>query len=259
MSAIRFYTGAVVHRRHGAVAHKLRYRIAYILLDLDRMKEANAASRLFGVESLAPLSFRAKDHGDGTSQNLASWVREYLIAQGVKTEASRIELLTLPRMLGFVFNPISVYFIYDHGGALHHILYQVTNTFSERHFYLCSVDQPGAVIDQTSEKRLYVSPFFDVEGTYRFKIQPPDETVALTIRYDLANGTKGLTASLMGTRKPVTTWRSALLLAKFPFMTIGVVAGIHWHALKLWLKGAQYRSRSAANKFGHSKSNERIV
>jgi len=252
MSPISFYTGAVVHRRYGAVTHKLRYRIAYILLDLDRLDEANAASSLLGIERPGLLSFKSKDHGDGASRNLASWVREHLAAQGVEEEASRIELLTLPRMFGYVFNPISVYFIYGRDGALHHILYQVTNTFSERHFYLCAADPVAAIINQTSEKRLYVSPFFDVKGAYRFKVQPPSETLALTIRYDLVNGDKGLTASLTGIRKPVTTWRSAVLLAKFPFMTLGVVAGIHWQALKLWLKGAKYRSRATATEMGES-------
>ena len=150
MSAISFYNGAVVHRRYGAAAHKLRYLIAYVLLDLDRLHEANSASSLFSIERAGLLSFRAKDHGDGTSPDLASWVRDYLIAEGVTHEASRIELLTLPRMFGYVFNPISVYFIYDRSGDLHHILYQVTNTFSERHFYLCRADQAGPVIDQTS-------------------------------------------------------------------------------------------------------------
>jgi len=252
MSSICFYIGAVVHRRYGAVTHKLRYRIAYILLDLDRLDEARNASSVFGIEHPGLLSFRAKDHGDGASRNLASWVRAYLDTHGVSDEASRIELLTLPRMFGYVFNPISVYFIYGRDGALHHILYQVTNTFSERHFYLCRADQAGPVIDQASEKQLYVSPFFAVEGAYRFKVQPPGETVAVTIRYELANGDKGLTASLTGSRRPVTTWRSALLLVQFPFMTVGVVAGIHWQALKLWLKGAKYRSRSAATELGNS-------
>jgi len=252
MSAISFYTGAVVHRRYGAVAHKLRYRIAYILLDLDRLNEANAASSLLTIERPGLLSFRAKDHGDGASRNLASWVRAHLAAQGVKDEASRIELLTLPRMFGYVFNPISVYFIYGRNGALHHTLYQVTNTFSDRHFYLCPADPTAPVINQTSEKRLYVSPFFDVEGSYQFKVQLPGETVALTIRYNLENGDKRLTASLTGIRKPVTTWRSASLLAKFPFMTLGVVAGIHWQALKLWLKGAKYRFRTAATEMSKS-------
>lgn len=247
MNPISFYTGTVTHRRHGAVAHKLRYRMAYVLINLDQINLANRASLLLGIERCGLLSIRAKDHGEGNPENLASWVREYLVARGVREDVSRIELLTLPRMFGFVFNPISVYFIYDHSDAMHHILYEVTNTFSERHFYLCRARQTGPILDQTCEKHLYVSPFFDVEGMYRFKVQPPGDTVALTIRYDLANGTKALTATLTGARKPVTTARSALLLAQFPFMTVGVVLGIHWHALKLWLKGAKYRPRSTAN------------
>ena len=247
MTAISFYKGSVTHRRHSKVSHKLRYRIAYILLDLDRLDEAGSASRFLGVERAGLLSFRARDHGDGNTNDLATWVRSYLRRQDVDEDAARIELMALPRMFGFVFNPIAVYFIYDREDNLHHILYQVTSTFSQRHFYLCRAEQAGPVISQTSDKRLYVSPFFDVEGNYHFKVQPPADRFALTIRYDHATGEKALTACLAGLRTPVSSWETIKVLIGFPLMTIGVVVGIHWHALKLWLKGARYRSRAAAH------------
>ena len=148
MSAGAFYIGAVSHQRLGRVRHRLRYRIAYVLVDLDRAAEADRDSRLLGVDRSAPLAVRARDHGpiDAPPQNaaaLAAWVRALLRARGVTASAARIELLTLPRMFGFVFNPISVYLVRDSAGALHHVLYEVNNTFGERLLYLVT---PGGEV-----------------------------------------------------------------------------------------------------------------
>ncbi|MEZ5893415.1 MAG: DUF1365 domain-containing protein [Parvularculaceae bacterium] len=241
MTAVSFYTGHVTHRRFADVNHRLRYRIAYVLVDLDRLPEANEASFLLGAGRGGIMSVKAKDHGDGKTGDLAAWARTLLHESGVEQKAARIELLTLPRMYGFVFNPISVYFIYDNEGALHHVLYEVNNTFGERRFYLCPAEDGAQIVRHDCAKTLYVSPFLDVNGRYRFSLRPPGDTLALRIHYDAADHPKALTAMLAVERKPVTNWTAMKIILGFPLMTLGVVAAIHWEALKLLVKGVRYR------------------
>lgn len=235
----RYYVGEVRHRRYGHAAHFLRYRIAYLLLDLDRTAEAGTLTRLLKVGRGFLLAFDPRDHGDGRSSDLAAWVRGFLRHQGVNEDAARIELLTLPRMFGYVFNPVSVYFIRDRQDHLHHILYEVGNTFGERHFYLCAVQSDTSSFDHVCDKEFYVSPFFGINGQYEFRVHPPDEKVALSISYRTGDE-KQLGAWFDAKARPVTSRTSIGLLLRFPFMTVGVIAGIHWEALKLWLKGARY-------------------
>ncbi|MCA8903495.1 MAG: DUF1365 domain-containing protein [Hyphomonas sp.] len=235
-----FYVGQVSHRRFGTPGHFLRYRIAYLLLDLDRLADADRMTRVLKIGKGALMSFRARDHGDGHADDLAGWVRTLLLEHGIGDEAATIHLLTIPRMLGYVFNPISVYFIRDGQGRLHHVLYEVRNTFGERHFYLCAAVPDGGTFEQFSNKAFYVSPFFDTDGEYAFRLSPPDDVVALSITYREGNKTR-LTAHLSGKARRVTTWSSLGILLRFPLMTFGVVAAIHWEAMKLWIKGARYR------------------
>ncbi|MEM9495208.1 MAG: DUF1365 domain-containing protein [Pseudomonadota bacterium] len=248
MTPTAFYIGHVTHKRFGPTPHFLRYKIAYVLADLDRTERPGA--RLMSVDRPGVLSLRSKDHGDGDSDNLAGWVRAFLQERGVASPAARIELLTLPRMLGFVFNPLSVYFIYDDANALHHILYEVNNTLGERHHYLCPAQTDEndlhAPVDQSCPKEFYVSPFFDIEGRYRFRVRPPGETLALNIHYENAAGDKAMNATLNGARAPVSDKTCLAILFGLPLMTIGVAAAIGWEALKLKLKGALFRPHRPA-------------
>lgn len=236
----RFYKGVVSHQRFGTPAHTLRYRIAYLLIDLDRLEGAGRLSRLFRIGRGAFLSFDPLDHGEGQTSDLAGWVRSYLGAKGVQADAHFIELMTLPRMLGYVFNPVSVYFIRDRNKSLEYILYEVGNTFGERHFYLCRAESHSGAVRQACDKAFYVSPFFDTRGEYEFRVTEPEETVRLSIRYT-EGGSERLKAGLAGKAIPVTTRSSLSLLLALPLMTLGVTFAIHWEALKLWLKGAKYR------------------
>lgn len=241
MSPVSFYTGDVSHIRVSGPRHRLRYRIAYIALDLDRIAEADACSRYLGVERPGLMSFHACDHGDGAATDLARWVRDKAKSSGVEQECARIELLTLPRMFGYVFNPISVYFLFDATGALHHILYEVNNTFGGRHFYFAEPNSADPKLPHHAKKELYVSPFFDVEGGYEFSVRPPGDTIFLNVDYHNRDGSKALNARLDATRREVTDREALKILAGFPLMTLGVVAAIHWEALKLFFKGARFR------------------
>jgi DUF1365 family protein len=241
MSALSFYISEVVHVRRVKPLHRLRYRIAYVLADLDRLEEACEASFLMGIAKPGLMRFSPRDHGDGKTDDLAQWVRNYVAAEGVVETCARIELLTMPRMFGYVFNPLSVYFLYGEDGGLHHVLYEVNNTFGGRHFYLARAGGKAGRHTHQCRKELYVSPFFDVEGSYRFAVTPPDERVRLHIDYYGKDGDIALTANLIGKRKEVSTGQCLKVLAGFPLMTLGVIASIHWHALKLILKGARYR------------------
>ncbi len=240
MTAAAFYTGHVSHRRNSSPGHTLRYRLAYVLVDLDQLPEANRLSRYLGIGRSGLMSVVMKDHGDSRS-NLAAFVRNLLRKHEVKEPAARIELLTLPRMFGYVFNPISVYFIYDRRGELHHVIYEVNNTFGERQFYLCPTLEERGVHRHSSDKAMYVSPFMNETGSYDFFMRPPAEKAALAIHYKDENGEEVLRAHLALRRKPVTDASALGILTQFPLMTLGVIAGIHWHAVKLLIKGAHYR------------------
>jgi hypothetical protein len=235
----RFYIGQVSHRRFGDISHVLRYRIAYLLLDLDRLEEAGRLTGLLKIGKRGLISFDPLDHGDGETRDLAAWVRAFVARQGVHEDVASIELLTLPRMFGYVFNPVSVYFLRGSAGDLHHVLYEVGNTFGERHFYLCAADLQNGHCRHECEKAFYVSPFFDQRGHYEFTVQPPSDNVSLAISYRDGE-TDRMSAYLAGEARAVTSRTTLGLLAKFPFMTLGVIAGIHWEALKLVLKGARY-------------------
>lgn len=237
----RFYIGKVSHRRFGKISHVLRYRIAYLLLDLDRLEEAGRLSRLLKIGKRGLIRFDPLDHGEGKTQDLAGWVRAFVAQQGVQEEVASIQLLTLPRMLGYVFNPVSVYFLRDKAGDLHHVLYEVGNTFGERHFYLCAAELQAGLCRHQCDKAFYVSPFFDQRGHYEFTVQPPMDSVSLAISYRHGEAER-MSAYLSGKAQPVTTATCLGLIAKFPLMTLGVIAGIHWEALKLVLKGARYHS-----------------
>ena len=251
MSAVWFYKGAVGHRRFGKIKHRLHYKIAYILIDLDRLDEAKTQSRLFNVNGRAPLSFLESDHGikgdlDGPSYSLSAWVRGYLREHNVTQAAARIELLCLPRMFGFVFNPISVFFIYDEADQIHHVIYQVNNTFGDRVFYLCKAEKNKNFFRHRCDKSLYVSPFYDVEGSYYFTLNAPSETIKLNILYTANDEKRSLFAHLSGDRSHVNTKNAAGILGTLPLMTLGVVLGIHWEAVKLYVKGVAFRPQRTA-------------
>lgn len=244
------YVGEVVHRRVRTIDHRLRYGVFMLLLDLDGIDAVQPALRLLSRRRFSLMSWRPADFGDRSGRPLRTQVEAHLLAAGVDIAGGPIRLLTMPRILGYGFNPISVYFCHRRDGALAALLYEVTNTFNERHSYLVAVPGPGQtdrVVRQTAEKTFFVSPFMDMGLTYDFTVRPPGEAVSVVVAVRRGD-TPILTASFAGRRKPLT---DAALLRAFvthPLLSWKVMAGIHWEALKGILKGARYRHRGAPPK-----------
>lgn len=229
------YVGDVVHKRARPRRHSLRYRVFSMLVDLDQLDCLDEKLRLFSLNRLNFVSLFSTDFGARDGSSIAEFVRRRAAASGI-SQVVRIRMLAYPRILGFAFNPITVYFCEDAAGQTCFMLYEVSNTFGEHHFYQAVIDQQGGAIQHDSRKAFYVSPFNTLEGTYRFSIRPPDETVFIGITLSTAEGGL-LTAYFDGERRPLTDTSLLKLLLAYPFLTAKVVVGIHWEALRLWLKG----------------------
>lgn len=237
------YVGSVMHRRLRPHAHRLRYRVFWMLLDLDEIDDLPRRLRLFSRNRFNAVSFHDVDHGDGSGRSLRDQVEHHLRVAGIETNNGVIKLLCMPRIFGYGFNPLSIYFCYRYDDSLAAILYEVHNTFGERHSYLIPVDRAaGTVVNQHCEKVFYVSPFIDMDMTYAFRVVAPAERVAVAIRVSDKDGLL-LVATLAGDRVDLT--ETALLRASLihPFLTLKVVGAIHWHALRMLLKGFGLRSR----------------
>ncbi len=246
MTGSSFYTGLVSHARLRPRRHKLRYRLFNLLLDIDELPALDRRLRLFGFDRLALFSFHQRDHGAGTATGLRAWVDRQLQDAGV-SPGGAIRLLCMPRMLGHAFNPLSVYFCHHQEGGLKAILYQVNNTFGQRHSYLIPVKQedPSDLVLQDCAKMFYVSPFMDMDLRYRFMIQPPADQVGVTVNVMDQEGLL-LTASFRGERRDLTDRALLAAFLRMPVLGLKVVAGIHWEALKIWRKGVALRPRPPA-------------
>lgn len=248
------YVGTVMHRRLRPRPHRLRYRVFWMLLDLDEIEHLPRRLRLFSHNRFNAVSFFPADHGDGSGRPLRAQVEEHLKSAGIATGGGPIRLFCMPRLFGYGFNPLSVYFCYQRDGSLAALLYEVHNTFRERHSYLIPVDREagaagaadaaGAVINQYCRKGFYVSPFMDMDMTYTFRVAVPDARVAVAIRAADKDGPL-LNAALTGQRIALTDAALLRLIASHPLLTLKVIGAIHWHALRLLLKGLKLRPRPA--------------
>ena len=240
-NAAALYFGNVMHARLKPVGHRFSYRVMSLLIDLDRLGEADQLSPLFGVNRPALYSFRETDHGKRDGSSLRNYVQRCAAERGIDLTGGRVLLLCYPRLLGFTFNPLSVYFCYRADGELALLIYEVRNTFGDIHPYVLPVrlgEISDAGIRQQQEKLFYVSPFVEMAMRYHFRISPPGECVKLRILETDRDGPL-LSATFNGRRKALTT--VALLRSFFalPLVTLKIVAAIHWEALRLWLKGAR--------------------
>lgn len=240
------YTGWVSHKRVKPRAHGFRYRCYWLALDLDELPHLDRRLRWFSVNRWNVFSFYERDHGDAT-EGLRAAIAKLLDAAGLGCNWGSIRLLCMPRVLGFVFNPLSIYFCHDPDGDLRAIVYEVNNTFGQRHSYLIATPEAGGLsrtVTQRCHKRLYVSPFMEMAMTYRFAVRPLADDIGVTIRGDDASGPV-IAAAMAGQRLQLTDGALLRVFAAIPLVTLKVVAGIHWEALRLWLKGVPLVSRPA--------------
>ncbi len=240
------YLGQVGHSRTRPAKHSLRYGVFMLLLDLDETPALAKTLRWFSLGRFNLTSFDARDYGDGSLEPLRRQVERRLDAAGLSIDGGPIRLLCLPRVLGYVFNPISVYFCYRQDGALRAILYEVSSTFGERHSYLIPAEAGAdGDIRQSVEKRLHVSPFMDMDLRYAFRVTPPAERVRIAIDVSDGDGTI-LNASFVGARRDLTDAQLLRAWAAHPLLTLKVIAAIHWEAVKILMKGVRLRSGTPA-------------
>ena len=234
------YPGIVSHTRHKPRRHSLRYRIFMLLLDLDELEALDQALKLFSLQGFNLVGFDPRRHGDGSAMPLKQQVEAHLAAAGI-SHGGPIRMLAMPRILGGGFNPLTVYWCHRPDGALSAILYEVNNTFGERHSYLIPADD-APVVRQACDKGFYVSPFMDMGLTYAFRVRPPGDQVQVLVDVDDAEGRLLATGFVAG-RQELTDRNLARAWLSHPWMTLGVLAAIHWEALFVWLKGEKIRQR----------------
>lgn len=237
----RLYLGKTTHLRTEPRAHRFSYTVFQILVDIDHLDTAFEGLKTLRRGRFGLFSFAERDHGARDGSSLRVWVQGVLDQLGLQVQTHRISLLCFPRVLGFVFNPISLFFVHDDKNVLRAVIYEVNNTFGQTHAYAL----PTKDLDvnyQEADKALYVSPFYRVEGGYKFTVTDPKERFHLTILKQVG-GEIDFTATLIAKRQPLTDAQLLKLFLTMPFMTLGVVFAIHWEALRLWIKGAVFGAR----------------
>ncbi|TNJ41451.1 DUF1365 domain-containing protein [Phaeobacter sp. B1627] len=233
--------GVTTHTRRGAIRHRFRYGVDYVLID----PEADAkAPGLFSRNRFNLTSVHDRDHGGPIkSGGGASWALEVLAADGLRDPRVQLMLLTQPRFLGYGFNPVS-FWLAMQDGALVAAIAEVSTPFGDRHSYLCRLPGFAPITKDcriTTPKSLHVSPFQEVAGSYEFGFDIRPDRIAIHILH--RNGTEGVVATLSGTRSPLTNTRLINASLRRPFGALRTIILIHWQALRLKLKGARYRTR----------------
>ena len=233
------YAGRVSHARVKPRKHRLAYRIFMLLIDLDELPKL-ARLKTFGVGRFNLFGFDPGRFGDGSARPLKAQV-EGLLAEAGIAHGGAVRMLAMPQILGRAFNPLTVYFCHRPDGALSAILYEVNNTFGQRHSYLIPAPN-AALVKQGCAKQFYVSPFMDMDLSYAFRILRPEERVLVAVDTSDAEGLV-LAASFSGERRPLSDGQLLKAWLTHPWMTLGVFAAIHVEGLKIWLKGEKIRTR----------------
>jgi uncharacterized protein len=247
------YSGQVVHKRLTPRHNAFTYRVFALALDVDEIPDIAETLRMFGHNQRRLVSFYDKDYGRGGDGTVSAHIRSTLMEAGLQAACNRIVLLCYPRLLGFVFNPLSVYFCYGTADQLKAVVYEVSNTFRERTSYIIPVQPTDGTalnvssVHQTCAKEMYVSPFTPRAAQYSFHVAPPRDEVVVGVSLRDQNGPL-LKTHFRGARIPLTDRSLAAMVARHPLMTAKVVGGIHLEAARLWFKGVPLVKRHTSGR-----------
>ena len=233
------YNGTVIHKRFKPKEHFFKYKVFSLLIDLSELESLDKKISFFSLNKFNIISFYEKDHGNRDGSSLIEWVKFNLNENKINSKNIKIKLLCYPRILGYVFNPLSVFFIYNESEKLVSILYEVKNTFGEQHTYIFKIDSDQNLYQHNCSKKFHVSPFIEMNCKYFFRILKPSEKILIIIdQYDQED--KILYASQDGKRTDFTSSQLIKSYIKHPLMTFKVILAIHFEAFKLWTKGIKF-------------------
>ena len=234
------YNGTVIHKRFKPKEHFFKYSVFSLLIDLSELDYLDKKVQFFSYNKINLISFYDKDHGNRDGTSIIDWVKKNLNQNSISSENVKIKLLCYPRILGYVFNPLSVFYVYNNQDKLIAILYEVKNTFGEQHTYIFKINNNNKLLQHNCLKKFHVSPFIEMDCKYFFRTLTPDKKMSVVIdQYD-NNDDKLLYASQDGY---MADFKSSELLKsyiKHPLMTFKIIIAIHFEAFKLWSKGIKF-------------------
>jgi len=233
------YNGTVIHKRFKPKIHFFQYKVFTLLIDLSELETLDKKIKFFSYNHFNLISFFEKDHGNRDGSSLIDWVKRNLDKNNIKTEDIKIKLLCYPRIFGYVFNPLSVFYVYDKEENLISILYEVKNTFGEQHTYTFKVKNNKNLLQHNCTKKFHVSPFIEMNCNYFFRLLKPGQKISVIIDQYQENE-KILYASQDGNRTDFTTLELVKSYLKHPLMTFKIILAIHFEAFKLWIKGIKF-------------------
>ena len=233
------YTGNVIHKRFKPKIHFFKYKVFSLLIDLSEIHLLDKNLKIFSYNKFNIVSFYDKDHGARDGSSIQNWVIDNLKKNNIDTNNIQIKLLCYPRIFGYVFNPLSVFYVYDKNLNLISILYEVKNTFGEQHTYVFKTDINNNLIQHTCKKKFHVSPFIEMDCVYFFRLLKPSNTISVIIDQNDKEG-KILYASQDGVKSEINNSNLTKSYLKHPLMTFKIILAIHFEAFKLWSKGIKF-------------------
>ena len=230
------YSGNVVHKRFKPKIHSFKYKVFSLLIDLSELELLDKNLKIFSYNKFNIVSFYDGDHGARDGSSIKEWVIDNLKKNNINNENIQIKLLCYPRIFGYVFNPLSVFYIYDNNSNLISVLYEVKNTFGEQHTYIFKTDIDQNLIQHMCKKKFHVSPFIEMDCVYFFRLLKPGNKISVIIDQNDKKG-KILYASQDGVKSEITNLNIINSYLKHPLMTFKIILAIHFEAFKLWSKG----------------------